>query len=84
MKPEVPSKTGESKPKINQAMQRKLNAKRAERIRELERLIEEKEKEQKQLEEKFLTPEATKEDYDLYACNASVIEKMYDEYESLC
>ncbi|MCR5593556.1 MAG: ATP-binding cassette domain-containing protein [Saccharofermentans sp.] len=84
VKPEVPSKTGESKPKINQAMQRKLNAKRAERIRELERLIEEKEKEQKQLEDKFLTPEATKEDYDLYACNASVIEKMYDEYESLC
>ncbi|MBP5181309.1 MAG: ABC-F family ATP-binding cassette domain-containing protein [Clostridiales bacterium] len=84
VKEEVPAKKNEDKPKINQAMQRKLNAQRAQRIRELEKLIEEKEQEQKALEEKFLTPEATKEDYDTYACNASVIEKMYDEYESLC
>ena len=84
VKDEVLAKKNEDKPKINQAMQRKLNAQRAQRIRELEKLIEEKEHEQKALEEKFLTPEATKEDYDTYACNASVIEKMYDEYESLC
>ena len=84
VKEEVPAKKNEDKPKINQAMQRKLNAQRAQRIRELEKLIEEKEQEQKALEEKFLTPEATKEDYDTYACNAAVIEKMYDEYESLC
>ena len=75
---------GDTKLKVNQAQQRKINARKAERIRELERLIEEKEQEQKALEDKFLTGEAGKEDYELYACNASVIEMMYDEYESLC
>lgn len=81
----VPEKTsGETKPRINQAQERKLKAQRANRIKELEGLIEEKEAEQKALEEKFLTADAKKEDYDLYACNAAVIEKMYDEYGSLC
>lgn len=75
---------GDAKLKVNQAQQRKINARKAERIRELERLIEEKEQEQKALEDKFLTGEAGNEDYELYACNASVIEMMYDEYESLC
>ena len=72
------------KPKVNQAQARKERARAAERIRELERLIEEKEQEQKALEEKFVSGEATREDYDLYACNAAVIEKMYDEYGALC
>ena len=82
---EEPVKTKPAeKPKMNQAQARKERARAAERTRELERLIEEKELEQKQLEEKFVSGEAKKEDYDLYACNAAVIEKMYDEYESLC
>lgn len=72
------------RPKVNQAQERKLKAQRAERIRELEKLIELKEAEQKALEDKFVSGEAKKEDYDLYACNATVIEKMYDEYGSLC
>ena len=74
----------DEKPKVNQAQARKERARAAERIRELERLIEEKEQEQKALEEKFVSGEATREDYDLYGCNAAVIEKMYDEYGALC
>ncbi len=72
------------KPKINQAQQRKIVAQNKNRMKELERLIEEKELEQKALEEKFVSGEAKKDDYELYACNAAVIEKMYDEYGSLC
>lgn len=72
------------KPKVNQAQARKERARAAERIRELERLIEEKEQEQKALEEKFVSGGATREDYVLYGCNAAVIEKLYDEYGSLC
>ena len=74
----------EQKPKVNQAQARKERARAAERIRELERLIEEKEQEQKALEEKFVSGGATREDYDLYGCNAAVIEKLYDEYGALC
>ncbi len=73
-----------NKPSQNQAQARRERARAAERVRELERLIEEKEQEQKQLEEKFVSGDATREDYDLYACNAAVIEKMYDEYGTLC
>ncbi len=73
-----------NKPAQNQAQARRERARAAERVRELERLIEEKEQEQKQLEEKFVSGDATREDYDLYACNAAVIEKMYDEYGTLC
>ena len=73
-----------SKPKLNKADERKLQAKRVNRMRELELSIEEKEAEQKALEERFVSGEASVEDYEIYACNASVIEKMYDEYESLC
>ncbi len=80
----VKAKAPVEKPRINQAEDRKLRAKKANRIRELEKLIEEKEQEQKVLEEKFVLGEAGKDDYDLYACNAAVIEKMYDEYGSLC
>lgn len=83
--PEASSKPKPAeKPKVNQAQARKERARAAERIRELERLIEEKEQEQKALEEKFVSGDATREDYDLYACNAAVIEKMYDEYGALC
>ena len=83
--PEASSKPKPAeKPKVNQAQARKERARAAERIRELERLIEEKEQEQKSLEEKFVSGDATREDYDLYACNAAVIEKMYDEYGALC
>ena len=83
--PEASSKPKPAeKPKVNQAQARKERARAAERIRELERLIEEKEQEQKTLEEKFVSGDATREDYDLYACNAAVIEKMYDEYGALC
>ena len=74
----------DTKPRLNQAQERKQKAQKANRIRELERLIEEKEQEQKVLEEKFVSGKAGKEDYDLYACNAAVIEKMYDEYGALC
>ena len=80
----VKAKAKEDKPRLNQAQERKQKAQRANRIRELEKLIEEKEQEQKALEQKFVSGEAKKDDYDLYACNAAVIEKMYDEYESLC
>ena len=73
-----------SKPRLNKADERKLQAKRVNRMRELEASIEEKEAEQKALEERFVSGEASVEDYEIYACNASVIEKMYDEYESLC
>ena len=93
-KPQVKTETPEAAPvkakapalksRINQAEDRKLRAKKANRIRELEKLIEEKEQEQRVLEEKFVSGEAGKDDYDLYACNAAVIEKMYDEYGSLC
>lgn len=79
-KPEVKKE----KPSQNQAQARKERARKAERIRELEKLIEEKEQEQKLLEEKFVSGDASREDYDLYACNAAVIEKMYDEYGTLC
>ena len=79
----VPKKVQE-KPKMNQAEERRQKAQRANRIKELEKLIEEKEAEQKALEEKFVSGDAKKEDYDLYACNAAVIEKMYDEYGALC
>ena len=82
---EAPAKPKTSdKPKVNQAQARKERARAAERIRELERLIEEKEQEQKALEEKFVSGGATREDYDLYGCNAAVIEKLYDEYGALC
>lgn len=81
--PEVKTKAP-LKPKVNQAQARKERARAAERIRELERLIEEKELEQKALEEKFVSGGATREDYDLYGCNAAVIEKLYDEYGALC
>lgn len=73
-----------SKPRLNKADERKLQAKRVNRMRELEASIEEKEAEQKALEERFVSGEASVEDYEIYACNAAVIEKMYDEYESLC
>ena len=73
-----------SKPRLNKADERKLQAKRVNRMRELEASIEEKEAEQKALEERFVSGEASVGDYEIYACNASVIEKMYDEYESLC
>lgn len=79
----APKKVQE-KPKMNQAEERRQKAQRANRIKELEKLIEEKEAEQKALEEKFVSGDAKKEDYDLYACNAAVIEKMYDEYGALC
>ena len=78
------SEVKKSRPAQNQAQARKERARTAERIRELEKLIEEKELEQKALEEKFVSGEASREDYDLYACNAAVIEKMYDEYGALC
>lgn len=81
---QVKAEPKKTKPSGNQAQARKERARAAERIRELERLIEEKEQEQKQLEEKFVSGEASREDYDLYACNAAVIEKMYDEYGALC
>ena len=80
----VEVKVKKNKPSQNQAQARRERARAAERVRELERLIEEKEQEQKQLEEKFVSGDATREDYDLYACNAAVIEKMYDEYGTLC
>ena len=79
----APKKVQE-KSKMNQAEERRQKAQRANRIKELEKLIEEKEAEQKALEEKFVSGDAKKEDYDLYACNAAVIEKMYDEYGALC
>lgn len=79
-KPEVKKE----KPSGNQAQARKERARKAERVRELEKLIEQKEGEQKLLEERFVSGDATREDYDLYACNAAVIEKMYDEYGTLC
>ena len=81
---EVKPEPKKNKPSQNQAQARKERARAAERIRELEKLIEEKELEQKALEEKFVSGEASREDYDLYACNAAVIEKMYDEYGALC
>ena len=81
---EVKPEPKKNKPSQNQAQARKERARAAERIRELEKLIEEKELEQKTLEEKFVSGEASREDYDLYACNAAVIEKMYDEYGALC
>jgi len=68
----------------NPAENRKLEAKRRNRITELEKKIDELEEIQRQLGEKFSSGEATREDYDTYACNADVIEKMYYEYESLC
>ncbi len=81
---QVKAEPKKTKPSGNQAQARKERARAAERVRELEKLIEEKEQEQKALEEKFVSGEATREDYDLYACNAAVIEKMYDEYGALC
>ena len=78
------NKNEPSKPRLNKADERKLQAKRVNRMRELELSIEEKEAEQKALEERFVSGEASVEDYEIYACNASVIEKLYDEYESLC
>ena len=78
------NKSSKAESGMNPAKLRRMKAQRQERMREIEALIEQKEAEQKTLEELFITGEAGKEDYDLYACNASVIEKMYDEYESLC
>lgn len=70
--------------RVNPALERKLEAQRRNRISELEKLIENMEAEQKALEDKFASGEAGLEDYDLYGRNADVIEKMYNEYESLC
>lgn len=63
----------------NRAHERKLVARRRERIRELEKLIEQHESEQKVLEEKF-SSDATPDDYSRYAIVCEELNNYYDEY----
>ena len=70
-------------PNVNKAKGRKEAAKRRDRIRELEKLIEQKEAEQIELEASF-TNGAGPQEYKLYADNSALIEEMYEEYANLC
>ncbi|MCQ2481892.1 MAG: ABC-F family ATP-binding cassette domain-containing protein [Clostridia bacterium] len=63
----------------NRAKERKLVAQKRERFREVEKLIGEREAEQKTLEEKF-SSDATPDDYSRYAAVCDELNALYDEY----
>jgi len=79
---EAPAEKKEDSPK-NKASLRRENAKRRQRISDIEKLTEQLETRQKELEDLFVSG-AGESEYKEYADNDAELKKLYEEYFSLC